>query len=152
MSQPINFQNKLELFSEHWSPKVIAEMNDYQFKLVKIKGEFTWHNHTHTDETFIVLEGSMGIEFRDRAVQLSEGEMIVVRRGEEHKPFADEECMVLLVEPKGVVNTGDAGGELTAENGVWVQFYFLASSGINQNFLKGTILSGLFKILGECRS
>ena len=95
-------------------------MNDYQFKLVKIKGEFTWHNHTHTDETFIVLEGSMDIEFRDRTVQLSEGEMTVVRRGEEHKPFADEECKVLLVEPKGVVNTGAAGGELTADNDVWI--------------------------------
>ena len=120
MNQPINFQNKLELFSEHWSPKVIAEMNDYQFKLVKIKGEFTWHQHTNTDETFIVLEGSMGIEFKDRTVQLSEGEMIVVPRGEEHKPFADKECKVLLVEPKEVVNTGDAGGELTADNDVWI--------------------------------
>ena len=120
MNQPINFQSKLNRFSEHWSPKVIAEMNDYQFKLVKIKGEFTWHNHTDTDETFIVLEGSMGIEFRDRTVQLSEGEMIVVPRGEEHKPFADKECKVLLVEPKGVVNTGDAGGELTADNDVWI--------------------------------
>ena len=120
MSQPINFQNKLELFSEHWSPKVIAEMNDYLFKLVKIKDEFTWHNHTHTDETFIALEGSMGIEFRDRTVQLSEKEMIVVRRGEDHKPFADEECRVLSVAPKGVVNTGDAGGQLAAENDVWI--------------------------------
>ena len=120
MNQPINFQSKLNRFSEHWSPKVIAEMNDYQFKLVKIKGEFTWHNHTHTDETFIVLEDSMGIEFRDRTVQLSEGEMIVVPRGEEHKPFADEERKVLLVEPKGVVNTGDAGGELTDDNDVWI--------------------------------
>jgi mannose-6-phosphate isomerase-like protein (cupin superfamily) len=120
MSQPINFQNKLELFSEQWSPKVIAEMNDYQFKLVKIKSEFTWYNHADTDETFIVLEGSMSIEFRDRTVQLSGGEMIVVPRGEEHKPFADEECKVLLVEPKGVVNTGDAGGQLTAENDVWI--------------------------------
>ncbi len=120
MNQPINFQNKLELFSEHWSPKVIAEMNDYQFKLVKIKGEFTWHQHTNTDETFIVLEGSMGIEFKDRTVQLSEGEMIVVPSGEEHKPFADEQCKVLLVEPKGVVNTGDARGELTADNDVWI--------------------------------
>ena len=120
MSQPINFQNKLELFSEHWSPKVIAEMNDYQFKLVKIKGEFTWHQHANTDETFIVLEGSMCIEFRDRTVQLSEGEMIVIRRGEEHKPFADKECRVLLVEPKGVVNTGAVGGQLTAENDVWI--------------------------------
>ena len=120
MNHPINLQSKLSLFAEQWSPKVIAEMNDYQFKLVKIKGEFTWHNHTHTDETFIVLEGSMGIEFRDRTVQLNEGEMIVVPRGEEHKPFADEECRVLLVEPKGVVNTGDAGGQLTAENDVWI--------------------------------
>ena len=120
MSQPINFQAKLNLISEHWSPKVIAEMNDYQFKLVKIKGEFTWHNHTDTDETFIVLEGSMGIEFRDRTVQLSEGEMIVVPRGEEHKPFAKDECKVLLVEPKGVVNTGETVVELTADNDVWV--------------------------------
>ena len=120
MNHPINFQSKLSLFAEQWSPKVVAEMNDYQFKLVKIKGEFTWHNHTHTDETFIVLEGSMGIEFRDRTVQLNEGEMIVVPRGEEHKPFADEECKVLLVEPKGVVNTGAVGGQLTAENDVWI--------------------------------
>ena len=120
MNQPINFLSKLNRFSEHWSPKVIAEMNDYQFKLVKIKGEFTWHNHADTDETFIVLEGSMGIEFRDRTVQLSEGEMIVVPRGEEHKPFADEECKVLLVEPKGVINTGETGGELTADNDVWI--------------------------------
>ena len=120
MSQPINFQNKRELYSEHWSPKVIAEMNDYQFKLVKIKGEFTWHNHADTDETFIVLEGSMGIEFRDQTVQLSEGEMIVVPRGREHKPFADKECQVLLVEPKGVINTGETGGELTADNDVWI--------------------------------
>ena len=120
MNQPINFQNKLELFSEHWSPKVIAEMNDYQFKLVKIKGEYTWHNHADTDETFIVLEGSMGIEFRDRTVQLSEGEMIVVPRGEEHKPFAKDECKVLLVEPKRVINTGETGGEFNADNDVWL--------------------------------
>jgi mannose-6-phosphate isomerase-like protein (cupin superfamily) len=110
----------VKLFSEHWSPKVIAEMNDYQFKLVKIKGKFTWHSHADTDETFIVLEGSMGIQFRDRTVQLSEGEMCVVPRGEEQKPFADEECKVLLVEPRGVVNTGETRGELTADNDVWV--------------------------------
>ena len=95
-------------------------MNDYQFNLVKIKGEFTWHQHANTDEAFIVLEGSMGIEFKDRTVQLSEGEMIVVPCGEEHKPFADKECKVLLVEPKGVVNTCDAGDQLTAENDVWI--------------------------------
>ena len=120
MSQPVNFQSKLNLFSKHWSPKVIAEMNDYQFKLVKIQGEFTWHHHLDTDETFIVLEGSMGIEFKERTVHLREGEMFVVPRGEEHKPFAENECKVLLVEPKGVVNTGETGGTLTAENDVWV--------------------------------
>ena len=120
MSQPVNFQSKLNLFSEHWFPKVIAEMNDYQFKLVKIQGEFTWHHHLDTDETFIVLEGSMGIEFKERTVHLREGEMFVVPRGEEHKPFAENECKVLLVEPRGVVNTGESGGALTAENDVWV--------------------------------
>ena len=114
MSQPVNFQSKLNLFSKHWSPKVIAEMNDYQFKLVKIQGEFTWHHHLDTDETFIVLEGSMGIEFKERTVHLKEGEMFVVPRGEEHKPFAENECKVLLVEPRGVVNTGESGGALTA--------------------------------------
>ena len=120
MIQPVNFQSKLNLFSEHWSPKVIAEMNDYQFKLVKIQGEFTWHHHLDTDETFIVLEGSMGIEFKERTVHLREGEMFVVPRGEEHKPFAENECKVLLVEPRGVVNTGESGGALTAKNDVWI--------------------------------
>ena len=90
------------------------------FKLVKIKGEFTWHNHADTDETFIVLEGSMGNELKDWIVQLNEGEMCVVTHGQAHKPFADEDCRVLLGEPKGVVNTGDAGDELTDENDVWV--------------------------------
>ena len=99
---------------------MIAETNDYQFKLVKTKGEFTWHNHADTDETFIVLEGSMGNELKDWIVQLNEGEMCVVTHGQAHKPFADEDCRVLLGEPKGVVNTGDAGDELTAENDVWV--------------------------------
>ena len=120
VSQPVNFQSKLNLFSEHWSPKVVAEMNDYQFKLVKIQGEFTWHHHSDTDETFIVLEGSMGIEFKERTVHLREGEMFVVPRGEEHKPFAENECKVLLVEPRGVVNTGESGGALTAKNDVWI--------------------------------
>ena len=120
MNLPINLQKKFELFSDHWSPKVIAEMNDYQFKLVKLKGEFTWHRHEDTDEVFIVLDGSMGIEFKDRTAELNDGEMIVVEKGEQHKPFASEECKVLIVEPRGVVNTGDSGGNLTAENDVWV--------------------------------
>ena len=120
MKTQINLQSKFELFSEYWSPKVIAELNDYQFKLVKIKGEFTWHEHKNTDEVFIVIEGSMGIEFKDRTVELNRGEMIVVQKAEQHKPFANEECKVLIVEPRGVVNTGNSGGNLTAENDVWI--------------------------------
>ena len=88
MNSPINLQSKFELFTEHWSPKVIAELNDYQFKLVKIKGQFTWHEHKDTDEVFIVIEGSMGIEFKDRTVELNDGEMIVVNKAEQYKPFA----------------------------------------------------------------
>ena len=120
MNKPINLQSKFELFSEYWSPKVIAEMNDYQFKLVKIKDEFTWHEHKNTDEVFIVIEGSMGIEFKDRTVELNRGEMIVVQKTEQHKPFATEECKVLIIEARGVVNTGNSGGNLTAENDIWI--------------------------------
>ena len=116
----VNLHHKFSLFSEHWSPRVIAEMNDYQFKLVKIKGEFTWHAHEDTDEVFLVLEGEMGIAFRDQTIPLAEGEMLVVPRGVEHKPFAEQECKVMLIEPKGVVNTGESGGPLTAENDVWI--------------------------------
>jgi mannose-6-phosphate isomerase-like protein (cupin superfamily) len=116
----INLEDKLSKFSEHWSPKVIAEMNDYQFKLVKIVGEFVWHDHPDTDEVFIVIEGTMYIEFEDRTIELSKGEMLVVPKGVRHKPFANEECQVMLVEPRGVVNTGDTGDELTADNDVWV--------------------------------
>ena len=117
---PLNFREKLAKFSDQWSPKVIAEMNDYQFKLVKVQGDFVWHDHKDTDEVFIVLDGRLTIEFRDGAVALSAGEMFVVPKGVEHKPFADRECHMLLVEPRGVVNTGDVGGEKTAENDVWV--------------------------------
>ncbi len=116
----INLEDKLSKFSEHWSPKVIAEMNDYQFKLVKIEGEFVWHEHLDTDEVFIVIEGTMQIEFEDRTIELREGEMLVVPKGVRHKPYAEEECKVMLVEPRGVVNTGDTGDELTADNDVWV--------------------------------
>ncbi|WHI44485.1 cupin domain-containing protein [Microbulbifer sp. JMSA004] len=119
-SKVINFKEKLNLFSEHWSPKVIAEMNDYQFKLVKIQGEFTWHDHPVTDEVFVVVSGHMQIEFRDGVISLGPGEMTVVPKGVEHKPRAEQECEVLLIEPKGVVNTGDAGGDLTAKNDVWI--------------------------------
>ena len=117
---PINFKEKLAKFGERWSPKVIAEMNDYQFKLAKLEGEFVWHDHKETDEVFVVLQGSMTIAMRDRSVRLSAGEMFVVPKGVEHKPSAEKECHVLLIEPRGVVNTGDTGGDLTAENDVWI--------------------------------
>ena len=119
-SSAINFSEKLAMFAELWSPRVVAEMNDYQFKLVKVKGDFVWHAHADTDEVFLVLEGTMHIAFRDREVQLSASEMYVVPKGVEHKPFADQECHMLLIEPRGVVNTGAAGGDLQAENNVWV--------------------------------
>ena len=116
----INLREKLEKFSDHWSPKVIAEMNDYQFKLVKIEGEFVWHNHTDTDETFIVIEGEMKIDFEDNTVVLKEGEMYVVPKGVEHKPYAEEECKIMIIEPRGVVNTGDIEGDLPGSNDVWI--------------------------------
>ena len=116
----INLKEKFTRFSEHWSPRVIAEMNDYQFKLAKFKDEFIWHDHKDTDEAFLVVHGSMSIEFEGGTVDLSEGEMFVIPKGVRHKPFAKEECHVLLVEPCGVVNTGGSGGELTAENDVWI--------------------------------
>jgi mannose-6-phosphate isomerase-like protein (cupin superfamily) len=117
---PINFSEKLKKFSDHWAPRVIAEMNDYQFKLVKFSGDFVWHEHRDTDEVFVVLSGSMEIEFRDGHVELAAGEMFVIGRGIEHRTRADAECHALLVEPRGVINTGDAGGDLTAAADVWV--------------------------------
>ena len=118
--EAINLKEKFTKFSERWSPRVVAEMNDYQFKLAKLKDDFVWHVHKDTDETFLVVHGSMSIEFEDRTVDLNEGEMFVVPKGVKHKPFAKEDCHVLLVEPRGVVNTGESGGELTAENNVWI--------------------------------
>jgi mannose-6-phosphate isomerase-like protein (cupin superfamily) len=108
----INLRDKLARFSDHWSPRVIAEMNDYQFKLAKVQGEFVWHAHADTDEVFIVLDGEMTIEFRDKAVPLAAGEMYVVPKGVEHRPVAARECCIMLVEPRGVVNTGDAGARI----------------------------------------
>ena len=118
--QPLNFKEKLSLFDEHWQPKVIAEMNDYQFKVVKLKGDFVWHAHQHTDETFVVLEGKLRIDFRDGTVELSAGEMFVVPKGVEHKPYAHEEVKAVMIEPRGVRNTGAQGGGRTAVNDVWI--------------------------------
>lgn len=116
----INFREKLSKFDDHWSPRVIAEMNDYQFKLAKVHGEFDWHSHADTDETFIVIDGELEIEFRESKVRLAAGEMFVVPKGVEHKPVARSECHIMLVEPKGTVNTGEASSHLTAQNDVWV--------------------------------
>ncbi|HEX9331444.1 MAG TPA: cupin domain-containing protein [Anaerolineales bacterium] len=117
---PINFQEKLTKFSEQWLPKIIAQMNDYHFKVVKIQGEFVWHDHPETDEVFIILKGQLEIQFHDGNVLLNEGEMFVVPKGLEHKPVAEKECHILLVEPVGTVNTGEVVNEKTAPNDVWI--------------------------------
>jgi len=118
--QAINLAQKLGLISEQWSPRVVAELNAYQFKVVRIEGDFVWHDHPETDEAFLVLEGELRIDFRDGAVVLRAGELFVVPRGVEHKPFAAKEVKLLLIEPRGILNTGHAGGERTAENDVWI--------------------------------
>ena len=118
--QSINFQEKFALFDEQWTPKVVAEMNDYQFKIVKLEGDFVWHDHQDTDETFIVLEGELRIDFRDGSVTIGAGEMFVVPKGLEHKPYAENEVKLMLIEPRGVLNTGQEGGDRTATNDVWI--------------------------------
>lgn len=119
-NKKITLAEKFSLINEHWSPKVIAEMNDYQFKLAKLKGDFIWHQHDDTDEVFIVMSGQLRIDLRDGAVTLNSGDMYVVPKGVEHKPYAEHECQVMLVEPRGVINTGDEEDELTAQNDVWI--------------------------------
>ncbi|MEH0022574.1 MAG: cupin domain-containing protein [Desulfobacter sp.] len=116
----VNINEKFSKFTEHWSPKVIAEMNDIQFKVIKVQGEFVWHEHKDTDEVFMVFQGVLEIKFRDGSVSLSPGEMFVVPKGVAHKPVAEQECRVMVIEPKGVKNTGNTDGELTADNDVWI--------------------------------
>ncbi|WDZ94313.1 cupin domain-containing protein [Herbaspirillum sp. WKF16] len=118
--QAVNLAHKFSLFSEQWSQKIIAEMNDYQFKLARLQGEFIWHTHADTDEAFIVVEGELRIEFRDGEVTLRTGEMYVVPKGREHKPVAEREVKLLLVEPRGTPNTGDQGGARTTPGDVWI--------------------------------
>ncbi|WP_434562846.1 cupin domain-containing protein [Pseudomonas sp. D2-30] len=117
---PINFAQKYALFHEQWAPKVVAEMNDYQFKIARLEGDFIWHTHADTDETFIVLEGELRIDFRDGAVMIGPGEMYVVKKGVEHKPSAEREVKLLLIEPRGVINTGEQINTRTAVNDVWI--------------------------------
>ena len=116
----INLQDKFSKFNERWSPKIIAQMNDYHFKLAKVQGEFVWHDHPETDEVFLVVNGQLEIHLRDGVVTLREGEMYVVPKGVEHKPVAENECHILLVEPAGTVNTGDVVSEKTAPNDTWI--------------------------------
>ena len=111
---PIDLAQKLASFSEHWSPKVVARLNDYEIKVVKIQGEFVWHTHDNTDELFLVIDGELVIQLRDGDVTLRPGQMFVVPRGVEHCPIAAGEVHAVLIEPVGVVNTGSAGGPLTA--------------------------------------
>jgi mannose-6-phosphate isomerase-like protein (cupin superfamily) len=118
--QKINLPEKLSKFTAHWSPKIVAELNGQHVKLVKFRGEFVWHSHEHEDELFLVMRGSFKMEFRDRTVELREGEMIVVPRGVEHRPVADEEVAVMLFEPATTVNTGSAGGEKTVAQPDWI--------------------------------
>lgn len=126
MSQPatakqsINLLRKLDLIAEQWSPRVVAEMNDYQFKVARLQGDFIWHAHAETDEAFMVLDGQLRLDFRDGSVTLGTGELYVVPRGVEHKPYAEEEVKLLLIEPRGVLNTGAEGGERTAVNDLWI--------------------------------
>mgnify|MGYP001327691413 FL=1 len=120
-SKGINIKQKFSKISNYWSPKILAEMNNHEIKLAKIKGDFIWHSHEETDETFIVIEGEMEIEFHDRIIHLKEGDLFVVPKGVEHKPYAESECKIILLELKGTQNTGNKSDKLTAENDLWVQ-------------------------------
>lgn len=113
MSERVNLREKLSLFGTHWDPKIVGELNGQHVKLVKFQGEFVWHSHEAEDEMFLVLKGAFEMQFRDRTVRIAEGEFIVVPRGVEHCPKADEEVSIMLFEPAGTVNTGTAGGERT---------------------------------------
>jgi mannose-6-phosphate isomerase-like protein (cupin superfamily) len=115
MADVVNLAQKFSLFSDHWKPRIAGEVNDSYVKLVKVKGEFVWHHHDMEDELFLVVKGRLVMRFRDRDVTINEGEFIIVPRGVEHCPFAEEEAQLLLLEPKTTVNTGSAGGERTTE-------------------------------------
>ncbi|MEX0629469.1 MAG: cupin domain-containing protein [Chloroflexota bacterium] len=110
----VNLDEKLALFDDLWSPKIVAKLNDYDIQVAKAQGEFVWHEHADTDEFFLVLKGRLAIQMRDGEVELGPGELFVVPKGVEHRPRADSAVEVLLIEPAGTVNTGNAGGELTA--------------------------------------
>lgn len=116
----VNLSQKLSLISEMWDPKIVARLNDYHLKIAKIEGEFVWHSHPETDELFLVVEGEMVMHLRDSQLQLKSGELCVVPAGVEHKPAAGAVCSILMIEPAGTLNTGDAGGELTVQEVDWI--------------------------------
>lgn len=118
--QAIDIREKLGRIPDFWQPRIVAEMNDYQFKLVRIQGDFIWHDHPETDETFIVIDGELRIDFRDGAVTIGPGEMFVVPKGVEHKPYAAKEVRMMLIEPRGTLNTGHEGGTRTAPDDLWI--------------------------------
>ncbi|MEJ2412396.1 MAG: cupin domain-containing protein [Anaerolineales bacterium] len=120
MIDVVNLTDKFSLFTEQWAPRVIAQLNDYHFKIAKIQGEFIWHSHSETDEVFLVVDGSLTIHLRDGKLQLEQGELCVIPRGVDHKPAAEHECQILMIEPAGTLNTGDAGGHRTIDNVEWI--------------------------------
>ncbi|MDP7602594.1 MAG: cupin domain-containing protein [Alphaproteobacteria bacterium] len=118
--EKVNLADKFSRIFEHWSPKIVAELDDYEVKLAKVEGEFVWHSHTHTDEFFLVNRGELTVEMRDGSVTLGPGEMFVVPRGVEHRPVAVTECEIVMIEPVGTLNTGDAGGARTVTDPEWL--------------------------------
>ena len=118
--QPVNLAQKASLIDRQWSPRVVAEMNDYQFKVVRIEGEFIWHSHPETDEAFLVLEGTLRIDLPEGCVYVNPGELYVVPRGVGHRTAAQGEAKLMMIEPRGVLNTGHEGGDRTAQNDVWI--------------------------------
>lgn len=116
----VNLRDKLARVSDRWTPRVVAQMNDYQFKIVKVQGDFVWHSHADTDETFFVVDGELRIDLRDGPVHLRAGDLYVVPRGVEHKPYAEREASLMLIEPAGVLNTGEERNERTQPNDVWI--------------------------------
>lgn len=120
MIEVVNLEQKFSLIDKLWDPKIVAQLNDYHLKIAKIQGEFVWHSHPETDEVFLVVVGSLTIHLRDGQLRLEEGELCVIPRGVEHKPASDQVCQILMVEPAGTLNTGDAGGERTIADTAWI--------------------------------
>lgn len=118
--EKVNLREKFGRFSDHWRPRIVGELNGQHVKLVKFAGPFEWHHHADEDEMFLVIEGEFVMEFRDRSVELKAGEFLIVPRGVEHRPVAEREVQVMLVEPAGTLNTGNVRSGLTAENPDWI--------------------------------